>query len=108
MPAHAAELVTLPDGRVLSYLTCGVESPAPGKTLLHFHGYMSSRVEATMLDQAARALGLKVVAFDRAGYGLSSPEPTRTPESAVADVEHLLQTVLPPGEKVIVMGVSGG
>lgn len=60
----------LPDGRVLGFAEYG--SP-DGKALLYFHGYPSSRLEGKPVDDMARRRGLRFIAIDRPGFGLSSP-----------------------------------
>ncbi|MEJ1967815.1 MAG: alpha/beta hydrolase [Rhizomicrobium sp.] len=62
--------LTLKDGRRLSYLDVGA---AGGHVVFHFHGHGSSRIEALMLEGAAHAMGLRVIAFDRPGIGYSDP-----------------------------------
>ncbi len=64
--------VVLPDGRKLAYLAAGSTRGLP---LFHFHGHGSSRMEALVLDKAARAAGISVWAFDRPGIGGSDPCP---------------------------------
>lgn len=61
-------VLTLADGRNLGYATYG--DPA-GRTVMYFHGGMSSRIDATSCATAAREAGLCVVAPDRPGIGLS-------------------------------------
>ncbi|KAL4532132.1 hypothetical protein Ndes2437B_g02555 [Nannochloris sp. 'desiccata'] len=102
------EIIRLQDGRELSYTVFGVRNPEPGRTIIYFHGFMSSRLEAAMLQDRALDLGIRIVAADRSGYGDSTYDPHRTPHSAVKDVEQLLEALLPPDEKVVFYGVSGG
>lgn len=101
------EIIRLQDGRELSYTVFGVRNPEPGRTIIYFHGFMSSRLEAAMLQDRALDLGIRIVAADRSGYGDSTYDPHRTPHSAVKDVEQLLEALLPPDEKVVFYGVSG-
>ncbi|MEI9885537.1 MAG: alpha/beta hydrolase [Rhizomicrobium sp.] len=63
--------LTLKDGRKLGYLDVGA---ANGHTVFHFHGHGSSRLEALMLEAAAHARGLRVIALDRPGVGRSDPK----------------------------------
>jgi len=76
--------------------------------MLYFHGYMSSRLEAELLENQANRLKVRLLAFDRAGYGGSSADPHRTPENSAEDAEQLLNAVLPPEEKVTILAASGG
>lgn len=51
---------------------CG--DPA-GTPLMHFHGTPGSRLEADFGHEAAARAGVRVVGFDRPGYGASDPAP---------------------------------
>jgi hypothetical protein len=102
-----AEIIRLKDGRDLSYTVFGVKSPEPGKTIIYFHGFMSSRLEASVLHDKAIEIGVRIIAADRPGYGESTHDPNRTPDSSVKDIEQLLEALLPPDEKVVFYGVSG-
>ena len=59
----------LKDGRRLGYLECG---DPKGKPVLCFHGYPGSRLDFRWLEQAAGNRGLKLIAVDRPGIGLST------------------------------------
>ena len=48
-----------------------------GKPLLFFHGFPGSRFEAQLLEQGATERGLRVIAVDRPGFGLSDFVPDR-------------------------------
>jgi len=56
----------LPDGRALGYCCYGEEG---GAATFYFHGFPGSRLEAGFVA----APGLRLIAVDRPGYGLSSP-----------------------------------
>jgi pimeloyl-ACP methyl ester carboxylesterase len=56
-------------GRLVAWHQAGEPS---GRPLLWFHGGLSSSGEAELLDAAARAAGIRVVALDRPGVGQSS------------------------------------
>jgi len=105
MQPGSKRFVNLKDGRRLCYTTFGAQNPK--RTVLYFHGYLSSRLEAALLDAEAQELGLQLLAFDRAGYGESTFDPNRTPQSSVSDAHELLEAVLSPNERVITMGASG-
>lgn len=64
----------LPDGRALGYAEYG---DPHGRPLFYFHGWPSSRIEFGGLDGDALAarLGLRVIAPDRPGFGLSDLQP---------------------------------
>jgi pimeloyl-ACP methyl ester carboxylesterase/DNA-binding CsgD family transcriptional regulator len=81
-------LVTLGDQRQLCYREYGV---ATGFPVLYFHFGLS----ASMLPPAAVAglagTDLRVIAFERPGYGQSDPTETYSFESVAADVDELRQ-----------------
>lgn len=64
----------LPDGRALGYAEYG---DPHGRPLFYFHGWPSSRIEFGGLDGDALAarLGVRVIAPDRPGFGLSDFQP---------------------------------
>jgi pimeloyl-ACP methyl ester carboxylesterase len=64
----------LPDGRVLGYAEYG---DPHGKSMFYFHGWPSSRIEFGGLNggAVAKELGVRVIAMDRPGFGLSSYKP---------------------------------
>lgn len=65
----------LPDGRRLGYAEYGAPDGSP---VLFFHGAPGSRhIHADMAGMAAR-LGIRLVAAERPGYGLSSLQPGRS------------------------------
>ncbi len=65
----------LPDGRVVSYADVG---PWDGRVVMYLHGTPGSRMQAGgPVSDAAVALGMRLVAPDRPGYGHSSFVPYR-------------------------------
>ncbi len=93
----------LPDGRRLGYAEYGREG---GDPVFYFHGLPASRLEAAVLDPAAQRRGVRVVAIDRPGFGLSDPAPLRSLRSWADDVATLAST-LGIG-RFAVLGVSAG
>jgi pimeloyl-ACP methyl ester carboxylesterase len=91
--------VHLPDGRAIAVEEYG--DPA-GPAVLYFHGWPASRLEAGLIPD----LLVRLLAFDRPGYGRSSPQPGRTlldwPRD-VADVADRLGL-----STFHVVGLSGG
>ena len=91
--------VRLPDGRTMAIEEYG--DPA-GLPVLYFHGWPASRLEAGLIP----GLPVRVLAFDRPGYGRSSPQPGRTlldwPQD-VADVADRLGL-----GRFHIVGLSGG
>jgi pimeloyl-ACP methyl ester carboxylesterase len=52
------------------------QSGSPGgRSLVYFHGTPSSRLEPAFADELCAELGVRLVSFDRPGYGESTPAP---------------------------------
>lgn len=93
----------LGNGRKLGYAQYG---RLDGEPLFYFHGHPGSRLEARFAHQAAAGAGLRVIALDRPGYGLSDFMPGRLITDWPADVAaaaDLLQI-----GRFSVAGASGG
>ena len=60
---------TLEDGTKVSYAQYG---DPRGRPLIFFHGWPGSRLQARIFDAPARLCGIKVLAPDRPGIGLST------------------------------------
>jgi pimeloyl-ACP methyl ester carboxylesterase len=93
--------VRLADGRTLRYWS----SATPGPVVLFFHGCPDTRRMAMTGDQAAREVGVRLLAFNRPGYGSSTPAPS-THTSVARDALELLD--LWGIERVGVLGMSVG
>lgn len=93
----------LRDGRLLGYADYGDPEGAP---VLAFHGTPGCRFMFRLADGPARERGLRLIAPDRPGYGLSDPHVRRTPESWAGDVAELANG-LDVGDFAVV-GISGG
>ncbi|EMA42274.1 hypothetical protein C448_11076 [Halococcus morrhuae DSM 1307] len=91
------------DGRVLGYADCG--DPA-GDPVVVFHGFPNSRVFGALFDRIGRERGLRIVAPERPGIGLSDPLPERTVADWPADVADLADAL--GLDSFPVLGVSGG
>jgi pimeloyl-ACP methyl ester carboxylesterase len=102
-PSRAAQTLRLADGGVLGYAEFGDPGGAP---VFALHGTPVSRLIYAFADQPARARGLRLIAPDRPGYGLSTPSPGRRIVDHVADVTALADH-LGVGE-FAVAGLSGG
>ncbi|MCJ1388287.1 hypothetical protein MMC18_001132 [Xylographa bjoerkii] len=108
LPALADKTLTnqtlaLPPGRTLGYATYG--SPT-GPALFYFYGLPGSRIEGAELHPAAVKLGIRIIAMDRPGLGLSSCVPNRLVADWAADVDQLTQHLQLKTYRVI--GRSGG
>jgi len=84
------QTIKVVDGRALGYAEFGDPS---GKPVLFFHGFPASRLEGIALDTPARAVGVRLIAPDRPGFGLSDPKPGRSfsdwPEDVIQLASHL-------------------
>jgi pimeloyl-ACP methyl ester carboxylesterase len=76
----AADVLRLPDDRLLQLWTGGAAS---GRAVLFFHGTPDSRLAAGSGAAAARRAGVRLVSFNRPGYGGSDPDDTS--QASVAD-----------------------
>jgi pimeloyl-ACP methyl ester carboxylesterase len=95
--------IRLRDGRRLGFAEWGEPG---GRPLLYFHGWPGSRVEGRLGDEAARGRGVRLIALDRPGMGLSDYQPRRTFVDWPNDV---IQVAAALGlNRFAVLGISGG
>jgi pimeloyl-ACP methyl ester carboxylesterase len=95
--------IRLRDGRRLGYAEWG--DPV-GRPLFFFHGWPGSRIEGCLGDEAARARGVRLIAIDRPGMGLSDFQQRRTLLDWPDDV---VQVAVALGlDRFAVLGISGG
>jgi pimeloyl-ACP methyl ester carboxylesterase len=84
------QTIKLADGRTLGYAELGDPS---GKPLFFFHGFPASRLEGIALDAPARTVGVRLIAPDRPGFGLSDPKRGRSftdwPDDVIQLAVHL-------------------
>lgn len=98
-----SHLLRLPSGRRFCVAEFG--DPA-GIPVLAFHGAPACRLMFDVTDGAARSLGLRIVAFDRPGYGHS---PLDYGASLASRTEAFVELVNELGlDRFAVLGVSGG
>lgn len=97
------QTLALKDGRRLGWAEYGDPGGTP---MFFFHGFPGSRLEAGMGDEAARRAGVRTIAVDRPGSGLSDYKAGRRiidwPDDVAQLADHLGL------EKFGVTGVSGG
>jgi pimeloyl-ACP methyl ester carboxylesterase len=78
------------DGHVIRYADLG---DVAGRPVVYCHGAPGSRLDVAAWDADFAANGVRVVAFDRPGYGGSTPRPGRgwleSLDDVLAVVEHL-------------------
>lgn len=98
--------VSRENGRVVAWHEYGCLDN-PRTTVLYCHGTPGSGYEAVFFDEAARQLGIRIIALDRPGLGASDTVDSRTVDSWVSeDVATVLQHL--GLERVSVLGFSGG
>jgi pimeloyl-ACP methyl ester carboxylesterase len=95
--------VPTPDGRTLRVLEVG--SP-DGPALVMHHGSPSARLLHPLERASAEARGLRLVAYDRPGYGGSTPAPGRSIADVASDVAAILDAL--GVERFATYGASGG
>jgi pimeloyl-ACP methyl ester carboxylesterase len=93
----------LPDGRRLGVAEYGDPDGAP---VFHFHGMPGSRLQFHPDAALARGRGVRVLALDRPGLGLSDPQPKRRLIDWPRDVEAAADAL--GIERFGVIGLSGG
>jgi pimeloyl-ACP methyl ester carboxylesterase len=93
----------LADGRTLGYAEYG---DGGGRLVVYLHGFPGSRLAGRVFDEAARTRGVRVVAPERPGLGLSSPQPGRTLLHHAQDVSELAEAL--GFGRFALVGESGG
>lgn len=84
------QLLTLPDGRTIGYATYGDPTGYP---VLYMHGGLSCRIDATSCGPAAAAAGIRVIAPDRPGIGLSDRHKGASLLDWPVDMGHLIHAL---------------
>ncbi len=79
-------VMELPDGRELAWLEAGRPR---GRPVFAFHGTPGSRRQVSFDEKSIAAAGVRMIAPDRPGYGLSSFHPRRSLVDWAADVSAL-------------------
>ncbi|KAI1756741.1 alpha/beta hydrolase fold protein [Xylaria castorea] len=103
LDTDGSALLALPDGRALSYAQYGLLT---GPAIFYVHGLPGSRIEGALFDAPAITPRARIIAVDRPGYGLSSPQPNRTILDHAKDIDHLAQHL--NLDSYAVLGISGG
>jgi pimeloyl-ACP methyl ester carboxylesterase len=95
--------VSTPAGRTLGFELFG---PEDGDPIVAIHGTPGSRVTRFPIGDPYTAAGVRVLRFDRGGYGLSTRAPGRSVGDCVSDVLALVDHV--GWDRFAVTGSSGG
>jgi pimeloyl-ACP methyl ester carboxylesterase len=77
-----------------------------GQPLIFFHGFPGSHLQGVVLDKAAQKLGLRVLSYDRPGYGHSKPLRVGKLNDFILGLERSLDEL--SIERFFLVGVSGG
>ena len=96
-------VISLPDGRLMGYAEYGDPQGVP---VVGFHGTPGSRLMFRVADGAARELGIRLIAPERPGFGISSYQRGRTLADHSRDVGLLADQL--GIERFAIAGVSGG
>jgi pimeloyl-ACP methyl ester carboxylesterase len=101
--SSAGQKIQLSDGRTLAYLDIG---DPEGRPLLYFHGGPGSRLEGLLFDELSQQLGIRMIATERPGYGLSDTQEDRTYLDWPEDVSELADQL--GIDRFAVLGWSSG
>lgn len=93
----------LTDNRQMAYAEYGSPSGIP---LIAFHGMPGSRMAMKVFHEVALKVGVRIIAPDRPGCGLSTPNPSGTLANYPQDIKELCDKL--SIDRFVVMGVSGG
>lgn len=99
----AGRTITLDRNRLLGFAEYGDPSGTP---VISFHGWPGSRVQTERYAAAARALGVRLIAPERPGVGLSDRRDVPSLRGHIADVASLADAL--GVERLGILGVSGG
>jgi pimeloyl-ACP methyl ester carboxylesterase len=100
MPEHQ---ISTPDGRVLQVLERG---DATGRPVLVHNGTPNSRLLFDADVVRAERQGIRLISYDRPGYGGSTRQPGRTVADCAEDVRAIAAAL--ELERLAVWGISGG
>jgi pimeloyl-ACP methyl ester carboxylesterase len=103
MASRRDRTIELRDGRRLGYMEHG---PSGGRPILFFHGLGTTRVICPLDESLVEELGVRLIAVDRPGIGLSERLPRRRLLDWPADISQLADALRL--EEMAVVGWSGG
>jgi pimeloyl-ACP methyl ester carboxylesterase len=95
--------IRLRDGRNLGFAEYGIPKGIP---IVYFHGWPSSRLEPYAGRDICAKMGVRLIAPDRPGFGLSDFQPRRTMVDFTNDVLELADNL--DLQRFAALGVSGG
>jgi pimeloyl-ACP methyl ester carboxylesterase len=95
--------VQAPDGRALAVVDTG--DPGGRPVLVHMGTPNSRRLYGPNIADATRR-GLRLISYDRPGYGGSTPHPGRTIADCTADIRAICEAL--GIDRLVMWGISGG
>lgn len=98
-----SQTISTQDGRNLHIIEAGLSDGIP--VLVH-HGTPGSRLLYHPWVKDAEARGIRLISYERPGYGASTPQPGRTVASAADDVATIAKAL--NLSRLSVWGISGG
>ncbi len=101
--SSVGKTIQLSDGRTLAYLDIG---DPEGRPVFYFHGGLGSRLEGLLFDELNQQLGIRMIAPDRPGFGLSDFQEDRTYLDWPDDVRELADQL--GIDRFAVLGWSSG
>jgi pimeloyl-ACP methyl ester carboxylesterase len=104
-PHCAHGQVRLPGGRRVGYAEYGDPT---GPLVFYFHGTPGARIEAGLIADEAAAAGIRLVAVERPGIGLSDYQPGRRILDWPSDVAGVAESLGYGGTSFGILGLSGG
>jgi pimeloyl-ACP methyl ester carboxylesterase len=99
----ADRTIQLSDGRRLGWAEFGDPAGAP---VMYFHGWPGARIEGRLGHQPARMSGVRLIAIDRPGMGLSAFQSSRGFVDWPDDVVEVAASL--GLDRFAVLGISGG
>lgn len=107
-PPLTSPRIKLRDGRYLAYREDGVQKDKARYKIITVHAFDSTKdFPLPVSKELVEELGIYLLAYDRAGYGESDPNPKRHVKSEALDIEELADQ-LGLGQKFYVLGASMG
>ena len=106
MTTNLTNTIRTTDGRCVGWAECGAPSGLP---VLWFHGAPGSRLDASPDGPFApgyTAAGIRLIAVERPGYGISDPSPGRDLGLVADDAAHVLNHLAV--DSFAVLGYSAG
>ncbi|GJN28295.1 hypothetical protein PR202_gb16403 [Eleusine coracana subsp. coracana] len=107
-PPLTSPRIKLRDGRYLAYREDGVQRDKAKYKIITVHAFDSTKdIPLLVSKELVEELGIYLLAFDRAGYGESDPNPRRDVKSEALDIEELADQLQLGPEVLCFRGLNG-